>query len=113
MGKILLNPYRNAMSIDGLVLTHDTYLNQSVKTDSNVTFQSITCGNLTASGTIYLSGVITEVETQNFIVKDSFVTLNDNSTDNVAPLNSGGIKILRGPSLPYYEIIYSESDQTA
>lgn len=108
----MLNPLRNKLSIAGIALLHDSYLNQSLTDTSNVTFNSVTCGNLTASGTIYLTGTVTEVETQHFIVSDSFITLNENDLNQTA-LNTGGLQLVRGASLPNFMFVYSESDQTA
>lgn len=108
MPKILLNPYRNSLSIEGLTLKHDSFLDQSVKTSDDVVFKSLSVGNLTANGNIFLSGVITEIETDNLKVKDSIITLNDQES----PLISGGISIKRGNMLDPFEILYNESSQT-
>jgi hypothetical protein len=108
MGKINLNPYRNKLSIDGLVLKHDAWLDQPLLVNSNVTFGSLSCGDLTANGTIFLTGTVTEVETQRMVVGDSFIELNDGHTT----LQSGGMKINRGTGIDPFQLIYTESDRT-
>ena len=109
MPKILLNPYRNALTIEGLVLVHDAWLNQGVRTDSDVVFNSLEVGDLTANGNIFLTGTVTQVDTDNLTVKDAFIELNKDNTD---PLLIGGIRIHRGNSLPSFDIVYNESNQT-
>ena len=108
MPKIILNPYRNQLSIDGLVLIHNAWLNQSVRDDADVAFNSLVVGDLTANGNILLTGVVTEVNTTNLKVKDSFIELNEENTD---PLLSGGIRIQRGNLLNPFDIVYNENDQ--
>jgi len=109
MPKILLNPYRNNLSIDGLVLVHDNWLDQGVRTGSDVVFNSLQVGDLTANGNILLTGTVTQVNTDNLLVKDAFIELNN---DNIDPLLVGGIRIHRGNLLPSFDISYNESDQT-
>jgi hypothetical protein len=109
MPKILLNPYRNSLSIDGLVLIHESWLNQEVRDDSDVTFNSIQVGDFTANGNIFLNGVVTNVNTDNLVVKDAFIELNKDNTD---PLLVGGIRINRGNALDPFDIVYNESNQT-
>jgi hypothetical protein len=109
MPKVLLNPYRNALTIDGLVLIHDAWLDQGVRTDSDVVFNSLQVGDLTANGNIFLTGTVTQVNTDNLLVKDAFIELN---TDNTDPLLVGGLRIHRGNLLPSFDIVYNESNQT-
>jgi hypothetical protein len=108
MPKVLLNPYRNELSIDGLVLKHDSWLDQPLLTTSDVTLNSLVVKNLTADGTIILKGTVTEVETTRLLVKDAFIELNQEENS----LAQGGVIINRGNSLQSYKIIYNESDTT-
>jgi hypothetical protein len=106
--KILLNPYRNNLSIAGLTLKHDEWLNQGVRTDSEVIHKSLTVQNLYATDQIIFTGNITEVETQHLLITDNIIDIN---AGNVNPLLNAGFAIRRGGPLPPYQLLYSETDQ--
>ncbi len=108
MPKILLNPYRNNLSLAGITLRHDAWLNQPVRTDSDVAFNTLTVGNLTASGNIVFSGNVTEVETEHLLIKDNIIDIN---SGNEVPLMTGGLSIQRGPGLQSYDILWNENER--
>lgn len=108
MPKVLLNPFRNNLSIQGLTLRHDELLDQPVLTTSNVTFNSLKVGNLEANGNIYFTGNITEVETTHLVIRDNIIDIN---RENEVPLLKGGFSIYRGSGLPPFNIIYDEPSQ--
>jgi hypothetical protein len=107
MPKIVLNPYRNNLSISGLTLRHDELLDQPVLHDSSVSFNSITVGNLVATGDVLFTGRISEIETEHVLIKDNIIDIN---VDNDTPLLTGGIRIQRGPGLVPFDILYDERD---
>lgn len=108
MPKILLNPYRNNLSIEGLVLRHDELLDQPVKTTSDVAFNSIYVDELIATGNVRFTGNVTEVNAEHVLFKDSIIDINVANTD---PLLTGGVRINRGQGLTPFDILYSETDQ--
>ena len=108
MPKILLNPFRNNLSIAGITLRHDELLDQPVKTTSDVVFNSVLVGDLHATGNVLFTGNISEIETQHLMIKDDIVDIN---VENDAPLLNGGIRIHRGPGLDPFDIFYNENDQ--
>ena len=108
MPKILLNPFRNNLSISGIVLRHDELLDQPVTSTSDVIFNSLAVGNLTASGNITFTGNVTEVDTEHLLVKDNIIDIN---ADNENPLMLGGFRVQRGPGLTPFDILYNESQR--
>lgn len=108
MSKILLNPYRNNLSIAGLTLKHDDWLDQAVLTDSDVYHKTLHVENLYATNEIIFTGNITEIETQHLLIQDNIIDIN---ADNQNPLLNAGIAIRRSGILDPYQILYTETDQ--
>lgn len=108
MPKIILNPFRNNLSLAGLTLKHESQLDQDVRTVSTVQFEGVTTHNFRATGNIVLSGEITEVSSTVVKFKDEIIDINSDST---IPLLAGGIRINRGPNLTPFDIIYDETSQ--
>ncbi len=105
MPKLLLNPYRNNLTLDGLVLKHDAWLNQPVHSTSDVTFSSITVGEIHATGNVLFTGRVSEVETEHLLIKDNIIDIN---VGNDNPLLNGGFRINRGPNRTPFDLLYSE-----
>ncbi|KAJ3224984.1 hypothetical protein HDU81_008230 [Chytriomyces hyalinus] len=86
MPKILLNPSRNNLSIEGVALLHQTWLDQSVTTTSDVTFGNLITKDLTATGNVTFTGNITEIETERILFKNNYIDIN---ADNTVPIVTG------------------------
>lgn len=106
MPKIVGNPRRNELSIDGLVNKHDAWLNQPVLTTSNVTFNDMhLTGDVVVDGNMTVQGSRTIMDVDILVVKDNLIEVNK---DNQTPLGVGGLVVNRGPSLQPYYMIYDE-----
>lgn len=67
-------------------------------------------GNVTISGNLFISddSNITNIESENTVIKDNIITLNNGETNNIITKGNSGIKIDRGTSDDYF-IGYDES----
>ncbi|RKO85435.1 hypothetical protein BDK51DRAFT_41499 [Blyttiomyces helicus] len=97
MPKIVLNPFRNTLSLAGITLRHDTLLDQAVKRTSDVEFNSVViAGDLTANGNVTFTGSVSEIETTILLIKDNLIDIN---VGNNFPILTGGFRIQRGPGI--------------
>lgn len=109
MSKIVLNGFRNNLSIEGITLRHDEMLDQPLLTTSDVTFSSLHVQDLYATGNILFTGNITEIDTSHVNLRDDIININ---VDNDVPILVGGIRIQRGANLTPFDIFYNEASQT-
>ena len=71
-------------------------------------FNSLSVGDLIATGNVTFTGNITEVATEHILIKDNIVDIN---ADNAHPLMLGGISIQRGPGLTPFDIMWNENER--
>jgi hypothetical protein len=109
----------NLYSLDSLVELHKTWLNQSLTTNSNPVFDSITVNDIqinndtTIDGDLVLNGNFT-VHGNSTLIDSNIVNLKDNiivvNYSNGSLLSEGGIEIERATTSENYRIVFSESD---
>ncbi len=109
----------NLYSLDSLVELHKTWLNQSLTTNSNPAFDSITVNDIqinndtTIDGDLVLNGNFT-AHGNSTLIDSNIVNLKDNiivvNYSNGSLLSEGGIEIERATTSENYRIVFSESD---
>lgn len=108
-------PKINAYSRDniqnslGILDLHISWLNQSVTTTSNPTFQSLsTSGDMIIGGNLIVHGTSTIVSSEIVELQDNIITINAEETGAGVTLNLAGIEIDRG-TLSNFQAVYQES----
>lgn len=111
MGKININPYNNSGTIVGYVQQLNSFVNQPVNTNSDVTFNSLELQtDAIIRGNLVVEGSTTVLETQNLIVEDNLIVINSTETGaGVSGINAG-IEIERGTLTNYYFAFNEISD---
>lgn len=100
--KVLTNPLRT----ENIVLRHESFLDQPVRTTSDVQFNSLLLNDIRVCGDATFTGSITQIETENLTIKDNIITIN---AENNFPILQAGFQIYRGPGHETYDIIYDET----
>lgn len=112
MGKVNLSPFLRTPTLTSVLAFHDTWLNQSVTTTSNVLFNSVrTSGNLTVDGDFTVLGSRNISESSVVKYKSHILIVNDGEMGSGVQLNEAGIEIDRG-MLENVRIVYREADRT-
>lgn len=116
--KLIYNSRDNKLSPSGLLALHDFWLNQSVSSGSDVTFNSLSTTteahigtNLTVDGDVTVQGAATIISTDLVEIKDNIITINSEETGSGVTANYSGIQIHRG-SLIDYQFVFQESTGT-
>jgi len=109
MPKVNLNPLRNLLGLDGVLLVINSKIDQAVKKTSNVQFNNLTAtGDLLVDGNFQVNGSTTVIESSVLKITDALVQIN---VDNANPLSFGGIQVNRGPGLNPFQFVYNESNK--
>jgi len=85
----------------------NTTLDLSTKTITYPTDNSLT--NLTITGDLHITGTTTEVDTQNLLVKDNIIVINDEESGVGVTAGAAGIEIHRGPGQDKATIMWNET----
>jgi hypothetical protein len=111
MPKPIVNSRINYATLDGRVIQHDLYLNQSVRDGDSPTFANLQLtGNATIQGNLYVDGNVSMLDTNVVEFKDNIILVNDQETSNGVTLNQAGIEVDRG-QLENYRFIWNELRQ--
>jgi hypothetical protein len=112
MPKVARNNRINVLSLDGLVIKHDTFLDQPIRTYSSPTFKGLTLtGDLLVNGSATILGAFTNLDTNLLRFKDNIVLINDHETSYGITLNEAGFEIDRGLE-ENYRFTFRETSQT-
>lgn len=112
MTKLNLNSRIDKYSLNGKVADHDLLLDQAVKTDSDVIFNSLDITtNLTIGGNLTVSGSTTVISTDVVQIKDNIVELNYTEIGNGVTQNLSGLEVVRG-SLVNQQMVFQENSDT-
>ena len=84
-----------------------TTLDLSTKTITYPTDTTVT--NLTITGNLKTEGTTTEVDTQNLLVKDNIIRINDDEVGPGVSAAAAGIEIYRGPGQDHATIMWDEA----
>ena len=82
-------------------------LDLSTKTITYPTDNSLT--NLTITGDLHITGTTTEIDTQNLLVKDNIIVINDEESGVGVTAGAAGIEIHRGPGQDKATIMWNET----
>jgi len=85
----------------------NTTLDLSTKTITYPTDSSLT--NLTITGNLHITGTTTEIDTQNLLVKDNIIVINDEDTGPGVTAGAAGIEINRGTGQDKATIMWNET----
>ena len=85
----------------------NTTLDLSTKTITYPTDSSLT--NLTITGNLHLLGTTTEIDTENLLVKDNIIVINDDESGPGVSASAAGIEINRGPGEDKATIMWDEA----
>ena len=85
-------------------------LDLSTKTITYPTDNSLT--NLTVTGNLHVQGTTTEIDTQNLLVKDNIIVINDEETGPGVSAAAAGIEINRGPGQDKATIMWDEASSS-
>ena len=81
-----------------------------LSTSATLTFPTdTTFTNVTITGNLKTEGTTTEVDTQNLLVKDNIITINDDEPGTGVTAGFAGIEINRGPGVDKATIMWNES----
>jgi len=83
-------------------------LDLSTKTITYPTDNSLT--NLTITGDLHITGTTTEIDTQNLLVKDNIIVINDEESGVGVTAGAAGIEIHRGPGQDKATIMWNETN---
>jgi len=83
-------------------------LDLSTKTLTYPTDNSLT--NLTITGNLHIQGTTTEVDTQNLLVKDNIIVINDEESGVGVTAGAAGIEVNRGPGQDKATIMWNETN---
>jgi hypothetical protein len=115
MPKINAYSRNNIQNSLGLIDLHAFWLNQSVTTTSDPTFNSVTTtggiftgGDVIISGDLTVNGSSTIISTDIVEIQDNIILLNAEETSSGITLNLAGIEIERG-TLTNFQAVYEES----
>ena len=111
MPKPVTNSRINYATLDGRVIQHDLWLNQSVRNDASPTFSNLQItGDATIQGNLYVEGNVSMLDTNIVEFKDNILLINDQETSNGVTLNQAGVEIDRG-RLENYRFVWNELTQ--
>ena len=95
----------NRQSSFGVIDLHISWLNQSVTTTSNPTFNNlITTGNVIIGGDLTVQGASTVISSSIVEIKDNIIVINAEETGPGVTLNLAGVEVDRGTSTNFQAV---------
>lgn len=111
MPKTIANSRNNVASLYGIVSLDASYLNQSVKTNANPTFNDLyLTGNAVVDGNITITGSTSYLETTITQIRDNIILINSDESGSGVTEGLSGLEVDRG-LLPNYQSVFEESSQ--
>jgi len=112
MPKPIVNNKITYQNVYGRVITHENFLDQSVRRGDSPTFANLRLtGDAYIEGNLYVEGNSTILDTNVIEFEDNIFLINRLETGSGVTLNQSGLEVERG-SLENYRLVFNEADDT-